>query len=130
MSEPEYIDPRQLRSGPIQHESLPPELLERIQAVYNVIGPYVNITLEQFEIAFMRDTHPEREVDIWCCIAAAWIAYHKEYLGNELLPDEAEKDLVAALVAISTGVEDVQILRVPEDVGRKLMACYDGLGKE
>jgi hypothetical protein len=41
------------------------------------------MTLEQFEIDFMRDMHPEREVAIWCGIAKAWLAYHEDFLGNE-----------------------------------------------
>jgi hypothetical protein len=59
MSEPERIDPRKLRPGPIRHESLPPVLLQRIGAVFGVIGPYTGMTLEQFEVGFMRDMHPE-----------------------------------------------------------------------
>ena len=62
MNEPEYIDPKQLRPGPIRNESLPAELLGRIKAVFDVIGPYLNMTLEQFEVGFMRDMHPESEV--------------------------------------------------------------------
>ena len=77
-------------------------MLETIQAVYEVIGPYVSTSLEQFEIAFMRDMHPEREVAIWCAITAAWLAYHEKHLGDELLPDEDEKNLLSALLSIST----------------------------
>jgi hypothetical protein len=62
MNEIEDIDPKQLRPGPIRNESLPPELLEQIKAVFDVIGPYINTTLEQFEVGFMRDMHPESEV--------------------------------------------------------------------
>ena len=40
MSEPEFIDPSKLRPGPIRNESLPPELLDQIKAVFDVIGPY------------------------------------------------------------------------------------------
>lgn len=32
-------------AGALSHESLPPELLEHVQAVYDVIGPYLNTTL-------------------------------------------------------------------------------------
>ena len=49
---------------------------------------------------------------------------------NPALPDEDEKKLIAALIAISTGVEDVEALGMPVDVGRKLLACYDALGEE
>jgi hypothetical protein len=38
MNEPEYIDPKQFRPGPIRHESPSPELLERIRAVYDSLG--------------------------------------------------------------------------------------------
>jgi hypothetical protein len=130
MSEPEKVDPRQLRPGPIRLGSLPPELLEQIQAVYDLIGPYLNMTLEQFEVGFMRDMHPESEVALWCSITAAWLAYHEEFLNDETLPDEQERKSLGALIAISTGVEDVSKLNVPVEVGRRLLACYDGLSKE
>ena len=113
MSEPQYVDPRELRPGPIRHESLPPDLLEQIKAVYEVIGRYVGMTLEQFEIDFMRDMHPQREIALWFRIAKAWLAYHEDFVGNETLPNEEERKLLGALVAISTGVEDVSKLSVP-----------------
>lgn len=130
MNEPEYVDPKQLRPGPIRNESLPPELLDQIKAVYDVIGPYINMTLEQFEIGFMRDMHPESEVALWCSITSAWLAYREKFLNDETLPDEEEKKLLSALIVISTGVEDVGKLNVPEEVGRRLLQCYDELGKE
>lgn len=127
---PESIDISRLQPGPIRHESLSPELLEHLQAVYDVIGPYLDTTLEQFEIGFMRDTHPEDEVAVWCSITAAWIAYHEKHLGDEMLDDEDENKLIGALIVISTGVEEVEKLSVPTDVGRKLLECYDQLGQE
>jgi hypothetical protein len=129
MSKPEYVDPRTLRPGPIRHESLVPDLLGQIKAVYDVIGPYLGMTLEQFEIDFMRDMHPEREVALWCRIAKACLAYHEDFLGNETLPNEEERKLLGALVAISTGVEDVSKLNVPVEVGRRLLKCYDDPGQ-
>lgn len=130
MNEPEHIDPNQVRPSPIQHESLSPELLEHVRAVYDVVGPYLATTLEQFEIGFMRDMQPESEVAAWCGITAAWIAYHEQHLGDELLPDEDEKKLLGALIAISAGVEDAEALGVSVDVGQRLLACYDGLAEE
>lgn len=130
MNNTEPIDPKKLRPGPIRNETLSPEMLEQIRAVYDVIGNYVSNSLEQFEISFMRDANPADEVAIWCSITAAWLAYHEQYLGEELLPDEDEKKLLAALISISTGVEDLAVLGVPPDVGRRLLDCYDNLGSE
>ena len=130
MSEPEYVDPRQLRPGPIRHESLPPELLERIEAIFGVIGRYTGMTLEQFEVGFMRDMDPEGEVALWCGITAAWLAYHEKFLNGQALADERERELLAALIVISTGVRDVSMLGMPAEVGRRLLACYDDLSRE
>ena len=125
MSEREQVDLSQLRPGPIRHESLPPALLEQIQAVFDVIGPYIGMTLEQFEAGFMRDMHPESEVALWCRITKAWLAYHEDFLQNQTQPDEEERKLLGALIAISTGMEDVLKLKVPAEVGRWLVQCYE-----
>ncbi len=66
----------------------------------------------------------------WCSITAAWLAYHEKYLNDELLPDEDEKHLLGALIVISTGVADVAKFNVREEVGRRLLQCYDDLRKE
>ena len=124
MSKPEFIDPRKLRPRPIRNESLPPELLDQIKAVFDVIGPYIGMTLEQFEVGFMRDMHPENEVALWFRITKAWLAYHEDFLANETLPNEGERKLLGALIAISTGVDDVAKLNVPEEVGHRLVRCY------
>ncbi|MDA1055514.1 MAG: hypothetical protein O3C40_34375 [Planctomycetota bacterium] len=65
----------------------------------------------------------------WCGITAAWIAYHEQDLDNEYPSDEDEKKLIAASIVMSTGVNDMKALEVPEDVGRKLLACYKALGE-
>jgi hypothetical protein len=129
MTDPEHIDPSQVRPGPIRNPSLPPELLEQIEAIYGLVGPYLSSTLEQFEIGFMRDMHPETEVAIWCSIAAAWLAYHDKHLNGEVQAEDVEKKMLGALVAISAGVEDPESIGVPVEVGLKLLACYDGLPK-
>jgi hypothetical protein len=125
MSEPEHVDPSKLRPGPIRNELLPPELLDQIKAVFDMIGPYIGMTLEQFEVGFMRDMHPESEVALWFKITKAWLAYHEDFLGNETLPNEEERKLLGALIAISTGIEAVAKLNVPVEVGQRLIQCYD-----
>jgi hypothetical protein len=130
MTEPEHVDPSKIRPGPIRQESLPDDLLELIRSVYEVVGPYLKTTLEQFEINFMRDEDPASEVVVWCSITAAWSDYHEKHLGGEVLPDEDEKKILAALIAISTSVTDTDNLGVSADVGQKLLDIYDALGQE
>jgi hypothetical protein len=73
----------------------------------------------------MRDVHPESEVGLWFRITKAWLAYHEDFLGNETLANEEERKLLGALIAISTGVDDLSKLGVPAEVGSRLVQCYD-----
>lgn len=63
MSEPAYMDAKQLRPGPIHHKSLSRERLEQINAVFDVIGSYLDTNLEKFQLNFMRDLYTESEVN-------------------------------------------------------------------
>jgi len=47
--------------------------------------------------------------------------------GNQPLPVDQEKTLLAAPTALSSGVEAADRLGVPPEIGRRLLACYDGL---
>jgi hypothetical protein len=124
MSDPESIDPREIQPGPIRHESLPAELLEQIQTIYDVLGPYFQMTLEEFETGFRQDADPETEVDLWMGITAVWIDYHEEYLDDIAMSAADEKRLLASLIAISTGIDDPARLGVPEKIGQRLLDCY------
>jgi hypothetical protein len=120
------VELRKLKPGPIRHVALPAQLLDQIGAAYKVLGPYLDTTLEQFEVGFMRDMHPVREIAVWNRIAAAWRSYHDKFLGGKPQPKEEVKKIVGALVAHSTGIDDSLGLGVPADVARKLLACYAG----
>src|SRR5437016_5495151 len=87
-------------------ESAPHKFREQIEAVYRLIGRYLGQTLKEFKMGFMRDSCPEHAVAIWCRIATAWYAYHEKFLEHNRLPDNQEKKIVAALVAISAGEEE------------------------
>ena len=125
MSTPDRIDPKHIRPGSIRHSSLSSELLDQIQTVHQVLGPYIGQNLEQFEIGFMRELHPESEIAIWRCIAIAWHDYHMEYLNGNFLAKDQEKKLIGVLIAISIG-ESVEHLGVPVEVAVRLAECYEG----
>ena len=119
----------ELIEGPIRHETLPCELVESIRVIHQILGRWLPDTLEEFETGFKRDAHPDVEVAMWSRISLAWIAYHVQYLGCKPLPDPEEEKLLASLIAISTGVDDVKNLIVRRHVGKRLLACYRNVGK-
>lgn len=107
----------ELREGPIRHESLPAELQEAVEWSFKVVGHYVHLTLEQWELGFMRDMHPASEIRVWCRIAQAFIRYHEER-GLPLRDEATERQLIGTLISVSTGVEPAN------DEERFIEACY------
>lgn len=77
----------------------------------------------------LATSHPDFVGDLKSAVTA-WLNYHGKYLEGQFLPDDEEKKLINALIVISTGATDIARFGVPEDVGRKLLDCYDELGEE
>jgi hypothetical protein len=108
---------RNLRPGPIKHNSLPPELQDAVAWTFKLVGHHIQPTFEQWEIGFMRDRWPDAEIRVWCRIALAFERYHRER-GLPLREDGQERELIARLVEVSTGFE-------PDDEeGRDIRECY------
>lgn len=129
MDEPEIrnVKLKDLRPGPIQHDSLPDELLEAIHAIYEVLGPFLWMNLEQWELGFMRDMHPEREVAVWFRMAKAWHSYHERFTESKALPVEDEQKIIGVLIAISTGVRETKDFSVSATVAERLIECWDSI---
>lgn len=89
------MDTNSINPGPIRHQSLPDTLLRRIRAVHAIVRDSFDVTLEQFEITFMRDTDPESEVQVWESIAQGFV------LATEQLPDLNRKSILRTLLAYS-----------------------------
>ena len=88
-----------IKQGPIRHKKgLTPLLEEIARAIFSKVGHFVYPTFEQWELGFMRDLHPEREILIWENIARTfdlYVAEHPEAANNE--------QVVGTIVSISTG---------------------------
>src|SRR5262249_41888528 len=124
MGEVKLVNVSDLKKGPIRHETLPNELLERIRSVHAVVRPYFSGTLEEWEIDFMRDLRPEREVAVWEAIVLAWRQYHEKHVKVDQLPHQQEKRLFTALLQLANGETRIRELRVPTEVGLKLKGIW------
>lgn len=104
------MTPKQFKNvvlGPIRHDSLPAHFLAVCKYTFDRVGKYVVPTFEEWELGFMRDATPDREIFIWLRISIAM---------DKLQPDDPKATL-AQLVAVSTGVP------VPGEVG----LIWDGI---
>lgn len=118
-------DPSKIKKGKIRHESLPDELLKKIATIYRICGRYTCPTLEEFEVGFMYDLDPAREVSVWSRISLASVKYHQIYLGGMYQSDETEKTITCLLCVISTGAKkrDCQT-KFQRKIFDNLKKCY------
>ncbi len=88
-----------ITQGPIRHKKgLTPLLEELARAIFAKVGHFVYPTFEQWDLGFMRDMHPWREILIWENIARAFDLYVAEH------PEAANSEqIVGTIVSISTG---------------------------
>ncbi len=88
-----------IKQGPIRHKKgLTPLLEELARVLFSKVGHFVYPTFEQWELGFMRDTHPWREILIWENIARTFDLYVAEH------PEAANSEqVVGTIVSISMG---------------------------
>jgi hypothetical protein len=88
-----------IKQGPIRHKKGLTPLLEGLaRAIYAKVGHLVYPTFEQWELGFMRDLHPWREILIWENIARTYDLYVAEH------PEAAnDEQIVSTIAVISTG---------------------------
>ena len=104
-----------VKPGPIRHERLEPEWEQVCHDLYPVVGKYISSTYEHWELGFLRDANPDKELAVWQSIAGAFAKYCHEQ------PDCDKKKLVGDLIRLTIGVED--------ETTASLKPYYDGIIK-
>jgi hypothetical protein len=89
----EKVNPDDLKPGPIRHPGgLDQVLTKWARSLYERIGFHLYPSFEQWELGFMRDAQPQREMFVWEAIAAAYETYLKDHPG-------CDKEIVATTLA-------------------------------
>jgi len=89
----EKVNPDDLTQGPIRHPGgLDQVLTKWARSLHQRIGFHFYPAFEQWELGFMRDAQPQREMFVWEAIAAAYETHLKDH------PD-CDKEVVATTLA-------------------------------
>jgi hypothetical protein len=118
----------EIKPGPIRHAELPDFLLGVIRWTYSIVGHYIQPTLEQWELGFMRDMNVTKEVIFWHRLAFAFIAYHRRR-NLPLRSDAEEQKLVGSFIALEPK-EDVSEESEEEKLLRQCWTAPDGWDEE
>lgn len=74
-----------LTPGPIVHESLNKEQLDKIKFIQETFNEVYPISLDETITNFKRDQNPDNEINIWLNMAKAFQPFAKENKGEERL---------------------------------------------
>ena len=100
--------------GPIRHESLSDDQLRRIGRLHDVLGEAYPMTLPGWIDGFMRDAHPEPEIQM---IEARAVVYER-LAAQACLSREEKRRLYALLCAVSAGSDGPDLASLlPADRG-------------
>lgn len=102
----EWVDADLIQSGPIRQESLTEEQLRRIHKVYDVFAEVDGQPLEVWIDNFKRDLDPDKELDIWERMAAAY----SQYCEDRALSIEAKRE-VYGIVLLRSMASENDVLR-------------------
>jgi hypothetical protein len=76
----ERIDPKEITPGPIVHDTLSSDQLEKIKRIQRIFEEVKPITFEENKDDFKRDQHPDGEIATWLAMANTYekfTAQHK-----------------------------------------------------
>lgn len=101
----QQIDPTKLRPGPVRHEQLSADQMERIKKLHQTFHEVDSSPLEKWVDDFKRDANPDREIRIYEGMAEAYTAY---CAGRDLTL-QAKQD-VYRVVLLRSGAPDAEVL--------------------
>ncbi len=93
----EMVDPTKLKPGPIRHESLDEADQAIARFTFAVLGHFQCPTFEQWELGFLRDMHPRRELVIWLRFSIAFLRYMQTHSQANVW--KVRRDIAHLLVA-------------------------------
>ena len=120
-----WVDPNELQRGPVRHDSLTSEQMERISALQKVFSEHDGQTTEQWVDNFKRDSNPDNELAVWERMANAYTRYCD---SHELTTDAKNEVYKIVLLRSMASPEDVisrlKLNTVSEQDARQIMADF------
>jgi hypothetical protein len=101
-----------LESGPIRHEELTPEQIQRLRKIHDTLNEVDPSDFDKMVEDFKRDLHPDREILIWEQIVAAY----QSYCSTRRLTLPAKQDVLRILLARSDMPEEEALKGLPLSV--------------
>lgn len=121
------VDPQELRSGEIKHDTLSQEQIEKITRIQSTFSEVLPVSLEQTITNFKRDENVDSEIDIWLNMVDAYENYlkSKQYKLNLETKQEVFKLLLSrSMMSDNEAIKNVKPEKLSEKEAREVLHLY------
>jgi hypothetical protein len=101
-----WLLPDKLQSGPIKHEPFTEEIRDYIRHIQVAFSEHRDLTLDEWEDGFRRDSTPEREIALWSHAADVYLQFAAEETSKERR-DDVYRCVVTCMTTSPNSVWDV-----------------------
>jgi hypothetical protein len=88
------MDPKEISVGPVVHDSLTTEQMEKVKRIQKTFEEVYPASLEETVTDFKRDQHPDKEITIWLNMASAYEKYIRKYPGVDSVKKQEAFQLI------------------------------------
>lgn len=100
----QWVDPGTLRRGPVRHEKLSAVQMARIERLHQTFAEVDDSTLDQWVDNFKREMHPDREIEVWERMAAAYTRFTRSRsLSKDAKREAHQVVLLRSMASCSLG---------------------------
>jgi hypothetical protein len=104
----QWVDPKSLKEGPIQRETLSTEQMDRISKLYDIVAEVDGSSMDKWVDGFKRDVHPDDEIAVWERMAKAY----EPFVASHRLSLPAKKEAFKIILMRSMAGEDDVLARL------------------
>src|SRR5687767_2424991 len=110
-SQIQKLNSKDISLGPIRHDSLTADQLNKVQRIQMTFAEVFPASLEETITNFKRDQHPDKEIEIWLNMAAAY----EKFISKDPLADSAKKKdtfrllLLRSMMTNEEAIKEAQI---------------------
>jgi hypothetical protein len=123
----EMMNVKDIQLGPVVHDTLSKEQLEKIAKIHSTLAEVNRASLEETITNFKRDQNPDREIQIWQNIASAYEMFIKKHASLDLVKkDEAFKLLLLrSMMPASDAIEAAKLKVLNKAEVTELLTYYN-----
>jgi hypothetical protein len=101
------MNSKDISVGPVVHDSLSSDQLDKVMRIQKIFAEVYPVSLDETVTNFKRDLNPDKEIQIWLNMAAAY----QEFISRNSAIDSSKKQDVFNLLLLRSMMPDEEAIK-------------------